>query len=53
MADLQVFVAQLSLIYDDVDEEEFAVRTINIHPAYVISTLQNNIALIEVFHFNF
>jgi len=50
--DITVNVAQLSLIYDDVDEDSFPVQIIQVHPDYNAATLANNIALIEV-SFNF
>ena len=46
--DITVNVAQLSLIYDDVDEDSFPVQIVQVHPNYNAATLANNIALIEV-----
>ena len=48
MNDITVHVAQLSLIYEDVDEDSFPVQVVLIHPDYDSVTLVNNIALIEV-----
>ena len=48
MSDITVQVAQLSLIYEDVDEDSFPVQVVLIHPGYDSVTLVNNIALIEV-----
>ena len=48
IADLVVTVGQLSLIYEDTDEESFPVRHIVIHPKYDKVTKKHNLALIRV-----